>query len=126
MHIIISSRGVDLTDAIELYVNKKLNSLEKFYSGIIQADVMLGRITNHHNKGDVFFAECKLDVPGSDLFYREDAVGVYEALDALQDRLGRVLKKYKAKNHSVTKQKKRTVRKTKEYTPTKDYDEGVV
>lgn len=121
MHVIISGRGVDLTDAIETYVNKKISHLEKFSSTIIRADVVLGKSTKHHNKGDIFFAECKLEVPGNDLFNRVDASSVYEAVDLLRDSLERELKKYKVKLKNVEKKKKRLTRSTKEYTPQKDY-----
>ena len=121
MRIIITGRGVDLTDAIESYVSRKLNTLERFFSGIIQADVMLGKTTNHHHKGRIFFAECKLKVPGKDLFSRQDASSVYEALDLLRAQLERELKKRKVKLRGVEKKNKRTLRKSKEYTPQSDY-----
>lgn len=121
MHIIITGKGVDLTDAIESYVTKKMNSLEKFFTNIIRADVLLGKETRHHNKGEIFFAEAKLEVPGTDLFCREDATSVYAALDLLRDRLERDLKKHKVKLQGNVKKKKITARKNKEYTPPSDY-----
>lgn len=118
MHITISGRGVDLTDAIESYVTKKINTLEKFFDSILRANVVLGKVSNHHNKGDVFFAECKVEVPGNDIFCREDAASVYEAVDLLRDRLEAELKKHKVKLRNNIKVQKRSTRATKEYSPT--------
>lgn len=121
MQIIISGRGVDLTDAVESYVQKKLNNLEKFLSNIIRANVALGKETRHHNKGEVFFAECRLEVPGNDLFARENAADLYTAIDFLQATLDREIKKYKVKVRGNIKKKKSIGRKNKEYSAQADY-----
>lgn len=115
MQIIVSGKGVELTGAIEEYVAKKLSSLEKFFNGIIRADVVLGKITNHHQKGDIFFAECKLEVPGNDLFAKKEASSVYEAIDFLRDYLEVELKKHKVKLQGNVKKEKTTARLNKEY-----------
>lgn len=115
MQLIISGRGVSLTDAIENYVEKKINPLDKFFSGIIRADVTVGQETKHHVKGEIFFAECKLELPGPDVFERQSAKDLYSAIDTLKDRLEVELKKRKAKLHKNDK-KIRTVRRSnKEY-----------
>lgn len=115
MQIIISGKGVSLTDAIEDYVNKKINALDKYLPGIIRADVVLGKETKHHAKGDIFFAECKLEVVGNDIFYRSVAGDVYAAIDAVRARLEGELKKRKGKLRGNLKKRQTTVRKNKEY-----------
>jgi putative sigma-54 modulation protein len=115
MQIIITGRGVDLTDAIESYVTKKINGLEKFFDSIIRADVALGKLSNHHKKGDVFFAECKLEVPGESLFAKKEASSAYEAVDVLRDHLEAELKKRKTKLAVHRKERQRSGRDNKEY-----------
>lgn len=115
MQIIISGKGVDLTDAIESYVTKKINVLDKYMEGIIRADVVLGMETKHHVKGDKFFAECKLEVPGNDLFYREVGSDLYAAIDEMRTRLEGELKKRKGKVKGNLKKKKVASRNNKEY-----------
>lgn len=115
MQIIVSGKGVDLTNAVETYVNKKLEGLDKFFAGIIRADVVLGKTTNHHQKGDIFFAECKLGVPGAELFAKKEAAAVYEAVDFLRDYLEVELKKHKVKLQGNVKKEKTTARLNKEY-----------
>lgn len=115
MQITMTGRGVEITEAIDAYVNKKLNGLEKFFEGIIRANVVLGRETNHHQKGDVFFVEATIAVPGADVFSKQTAGDVYAAVDLLHDHLASELKKHKEKLHGNDKKKKTTARDNKEY-----------
>lgn len=41
MQVIITGKGVELTDAIKDYVTKKISGLDKFYDKIIRADVVV-------------------------------------------------------------------------------------
>lgn len=111
----ITGKNIDLTDAIKDYVDKKMSALNKFYNeNIIRAEVVLGVNSDHHQKGDKFFAECKLDVPGKNLFALEEEDSLYKAIDKIRDYLELELKKYKLKQRVSEKDKKIT-RKTKEY-----------
>ncbi|MSU75785.1 MAG: ribosome-associated translation inhibitor RaiA [Candidatus Magasanikbacteria bacterium] len=115
MQIIISGRGLKLTDAIEDYVNKKVNGLEKFFSGIIRAEVTVGLETHHHNKGEIFYAECKLEVPGHSVFAKKTDKTLYSAVDTMRDYLEGELKKHKAKLRGNERKKQLSGRDNKEY-----------
>jgi putative sigma-54 modulation protein len=115
MQITMTGRGVELTEALKDYVEKKLGLLEKFYEHIERIEVAVGRETHHHQKGDVFFAEAKAIVPGTDLFIKEEAGEAYAAVDALRDRLEYDLKKHKEKMGG--RKHSEEVRGTKEYIP---------
>lgn len=115
MQILISGRGVNLTDPIEDYVTKKINSLDKFFKDIIRADVILGLETRHRVKGKIFFAECKLGVPGYDVFTREAGTTLYEAIDLIKAKLEKDLKKHKIKLRGNEKKNRQTRRRHKEY-----------
>jgi ribosomal subunit interface protein len=115
MQIIISSKGVKLTTAIEAYIEKKVSAVEKFFAGIIRADVTVGEDSKGHKKGNTFFAECKLEVPGPDVFERETAKDLYSAIDAMRDCLEQELKKRKAKLHKNDKKIRSARRTNKEY-----------
>ena len=115
MQIIITGRGVNLTDAIEDYVNKKINSLERFFPHIIRADVAVGRETKRHLKGPLFIAECKLAVPGKDVFASKKEGTLYKAVDKVRDYLESELKKHKTKLRGSGKQRRRGGRSAKEY-----------
>ncbi len=115
MQVLITGKGIELTEAIEAYVNTKISKLEKFFSGIIRADVIVGMETHRHQKGDVFFAEAKLEVPGNDLFVKQEAGSLYAAVDLLHDRLEGELKKHKLKTRKDTKKNKIIGRENKAY-----------
>lgn len=115
MQILIFGKGVDLTDAVEGYVTKKMGGMEKFFQSIIRVEVTLGRESKSHVKGDVFFAEGKVVVPGHDMFAKKTAGDVYAAVDVLKDHLERELKKHKEKHKGTTKKKKMNARGNKEY-----------
>lgn len=115
MMINISAKGMELTPAIKDYVEKKVIGLEKFYGKIISAEVRVGKNTNHHNKGDVYFAEVKLGVPGVDLFAEKTEADLYKAIDKVRDYLEGELKKKKDKTERKSRQDKAAIRDTKEY-----------
>ena len=115
MQVQITGKSMELTDAVKDYVNKKMLALNKFYNEkIIRAEVVLGVNSDHHQKGDKFFAECKLDVPGKNLFALKEEDSLYKAVDKIRDYLELELKKYKLKQRVGSKDKKNT-REDKEY-----------
>lgn len=115
MQVIITARGADLTDALRDYVEEKIGGLTKFFDQIIRADVVLGLQTRHHQKGDIFFAECKLEVPGKDVFVKEDGDNVYKAIDKARESLGAELKKIKVLRREKSKKARKFIRERKSY-----------
>lgn len=115
MQIQITGKGVELTEAIKNYVEKKMTALNKFYNNrIIRADIVVGVESIHHVKGKKFFAECKLEVPGKDLFASKHEDALYKAIDKIRDYLELELNKHKVKQR-VTEKDKKISRKNKEY-----------
>ena len=112
MQIVISGKGIELTDAIKAYAEKKISGLDKFYPNIIRAIVEVGMETHHHLKGEIFVAECKLEIPGNDVFASKNEKTLYKAIDKVRDYLEAELKKSKAKSREKDK---REVRASKEY-----------
>ncbi len=115
MQVIISGKGIDLTQAIKDYTEKKISSLDKFYDNILRAEVVVGLETRHHLKGKNFVCECKLVVPGNDLFATKEEANLYKAIDKVRDYLEAELKKHKVKEREKEKKLKRKVRENKEY-----------
>ncbi len=117
MQIIITGKGMELTVAIEAYINKKMTGLERFFQPIIKAEIVVGRESNHHLKGEVFFAECRLSVAGNDVFASKNEKTLYKAIDKIRDYLEAELKKHKVKLQGVAKKAKTIGRAAKEYVP---------
>jgi putative sigma-54 modulation protein len=115
MQVKITGKNIELTEAIQNYVEKKISGLEKFYDKIIRAQVVLGLETNHHLKGKIYFCECKLEVPGNDLFANKNEKDLYKAIDKIRDYLENELKKFKVTKKEKDKKDKREVRANKEY-----------
>ncbi len=112
MIITIHGTGIELTDAIKDYANKKIMSLEKFFPNITKIEIDLGMRSHHHQKGQVYYAETNVRIPGSMVRVVKDAEDLYKAIDSVKDHLKVDLGKAKEKRR--TKDKK-TIRAKKEY-----------
>jgi putative sigma-54 modulation protein len=123
MQITITGSQLELTEAMKQYAEKKIGGLEKYYDGITEAKVILGLETHHHNKGDIFFVECRLYVPGKDIFAKNTEKDLYAAIDKVRGELESELRKHKAKEKTQIKKQQIEVRESKEYKDTNDSDE---
>ncbi|MCL5733129.1 MAG: ribosome-associated translation inhibitor RaiA [Patescibacteria group bacterium] len=100
MNINIKAVDIDLTPALKDYINEKINDLDKFIGkvekkGDIKVFIEVGRSTNHHYKGEVFFAKGDLDLPGKSAIVESTGESVYAAIDLLKDKLRREIEKYR-------------------------------
>jgi len=101
MKIIIKATGIELTPAIEKYVNEKIGSLEKYLKRLdddaIIARVEVGKTTEHHNKGKIFRAEVNLSLPCVLLRAEEIHDDLYAAIDLVSDETKRQIVDFKDK-----------------------------
>ncbi len=115
MNTTIRGTGMELTEAIKVYAEEKVQSLEKFFDHIISADIDVGLRSGHHHKGEIFYAEVNLQVPHHDLVRVEkDAGDLYAAIDMVHGQLKLELEKMKEKMRAKDKE---AIRDTKEYIP---------
>jgi putative sigma-54 modulation protein len=91
MTINIRAQGIDMTDAIRSYAEDKMTSLEKFTPEILIADVVVGKETSHHHKGDIFKCSATLQVPGDVLRVEREEEDLYKAIDKVRDHLRETL-----------------------------------
>jgi putative sigma-54 modulation protein len=102
MKINITTKNFDLTPAIREYIQDKMDSLDKFVeewtmTGSVEADFDAGRTTNHHNKGNIYYAEVNLKVPGKLLRAQKTEEDLHAAIDAVKEVLAEEIKEYKEK-----------------------------
>jgi ribosomal subunit interface protein len=102
MQIDIKTTNLDLTPALKIYLEKKLNSLHRLLKKFeekteIYIRVELARTTYHHKKGNVFYAETNLSLPKSLLRAESSASNIRTAINLLIDKLKQEIKKYKDK-----------------------------
>lgn len=89
----IQAKNIELTDAIKGYAEEKIMSLSKFTERYSPCDVAveLGKVTNHHNKGDFFRAEMNMNIPGALLRAEAETDDLYKSIDQAKDDLKRQL-----------------------------------
>ena len=99
----IKGTNIDLTPEIKLYVQEKLDMLDKYLGNLVplNCDVEVGLQNKHHQKGDIYFAEISIEVPGEILRVEKTEKELYKAIDKVKDHLARSIKKYKQKKLGI-------------------------
>lgn len=90
MQIQITGQGLEMTDAIRSYTEKKLKRIATIADKINHVHV-----TFHLEKVNQI-AEANITVPGAQIHAEASSENIYESIDKLVDKLSRQLKKYKA------------------------------
>lgn len=123
MKINIKASNLDLTPAITVYIEDKINGLEKFVSGeglkawdehnqaAMEADVEIAKTTSHHRQGDIYRAEVNLKVPGRIIRAEAEEWDMRVAVDKVKDELQAELKKYKNKQETEFRKGSRILKK---------------
>ena len=98
----ISANGIELTDDIKKYVEKKIGRLDRYMNKharkSVHAEVKLKQ--EKSKKKDKLMAEVILHVPGETLTAKESTLNIYAAIDIVEAKLRNQLKKYKDKLES--------------------------
>ncbi len=89
----LKTAQLDMTPAIQEYVEKRLATLAKLCEKYSPCDVVaeVGKNSQHHQKGQVFFAEFNLIIPGGSLRATSTRDDLYAAIDDAKDELKRQL-----------------------------------
>ena len=112
MVVTTQATGIDMTSAIKEYAEGKIFGLEKFFDNIQKAEIDVGRHSQHHNKGKVYYAEVNLHIPGKVVRVVKEAEDLYKAVDKVKDHLKIELQKMKEKMRAKNKKE---LRDQKEY-----------
>lgn len=99
MKIIIKATNLGLTEALKIYIERRMQSLEKFISAFdndaVRARIEVARSTRHHKQGNVYHVDVNLELPGAVLRAEKDDSDIRAAIDAVKDKLKREIEKYK-------------------------------
>jgi ribosome-associated translation inhibitor RaiA len=60
----------------------------------LEAFVEVGLVSRHHRKGDVFYAEANIDLPGKIVRSEAKEDNLFKAINVVKDELQLLLKKY--------------------------------
>ena len=91
MQIDIHGQQIDVTPALREYVSNRFERLGRHFEHPCQIRVLLDLDKPHHK------AEATVNLPGRSLHTDASAVDMYAAIDALTDKLDRLLIKHKEK-----------------------------
>ena len=109
MQIITKTKNLELTEALQNYIDEKIGALKKFVDAEIFVEVE--KETKHHNKGDIFFCQIEVALPGKSLISKPSSDDLYKAIVLAKKEMEQEIKKYKVKN---VEKNRRLRRKTKE------------
>jgi len=98
MKVLIQSVNFNMDKDLKVFIENKLETLEKFYDKIVGADVYLKvqKTSDKENKS----IEIRLKVPGDDIVVKKTAKTFEEGVLQNVDALKRSLKKLKEKQRS--------------------------
>lgn len=91
MQITVSGHHIDITEAMQSYVESKMERLERHFDLVTNINVILS-VEKLRQK-----AEATIHITGNDVFANCEDENMYAAIDALVDKLDRQLKKHKEK-----------------------------
>ena len=99
MTVNVQTKNLTLTDALSGHVAKRFSFVgrlvKRFDSlGAVSMNIELARITRHHRKGDVFYAEVNLHLGGRLIRSEESAEDLYTAINATRNTLKRELSRF--------------------------------
>lgn len=102
MRIDVLGNKLDLTPSIKKYIDEKFTPLGKMLSrfeheGETILFIEIARSTKHHKKGDVFYAEATLKLPGKTLRAEHFDVNIRTSIDMIRGVLREEIKKFKEK-----------------------------
>lgn len=118
MRTTLKATNITHTNAIDTYVAKRLRELERVLepkekSSIARVEV--GLVNKHHKEGkEQFFAEITFHVKGKDFRVTTKAADLYEAIDAMKERIVRDVTNHHDKTRTQRKDGAREVKRRME------------
>jgi putative sigma-54 modulation protein len=108
MKIVIKATGLQLTESLKTYINKKFLAIEKIIKsfetkGQLTLKIEVALTTRHHHKGNIFYVECTLPIEGKLIRIEQTDVNMHTAIDLAQGRLKEEVEKFKDKKISKNK-----------------------
>lgn len=113
MRVIIKATNIKLTESLRSFIIQKFEELEKFLEDILVTKVYVevGKPSYHHHKGDVFYAEAQIPLPGKGVRSTAEREDLRMAIVEVKDELQRLLKKYKKSQVQKTEKVQRKIKK---------------
>lgn len=112
----IKTTSIELTPAIEHYLQDKLAMLEKVLPLDNPADALanieIGRTSEHHKTGlDIYRAEINLSYQGKMLRCEVENADLYLAIDGVKDKMVQEVRREQKKKNSLLRRGGRIIKK---------------
>jgi ribosomal subunit interface protein len=103
-NFIYKTTDLELSHSLREYVEKRLAAFFKKYQLVgAHVNVEIGKLSNHHKNGEIYYAEAYFKAKKGNIFARVVKVDLYEAIDHLQDELVTQLEGLKGKRLALFK-----------------------
>lgn len=102
----IKATNMKLTPAIEEYLFKRLESIEKHLWGdydSAKTDIEIAQTTKHHQQGPIFMCELTVTLPHGQFRAVSTQEDIYTAIDEAKDELKRQLVETRNKQKTLTR-----------------------
>ncbi len=98
-----------MTPDVEVYLEKKIEVIEKFVAGDPSSSlrIEMGRNTVHHQSGDVYRAEFNLHIAGKDFRAVSEQSDLLSAIDKAKDELVESVRSHKDRQVSYVRRRGR-------------------
>jgi len=106
MNTTITGRHMEMTDALRAYIENALGKLEAHFDKVIDADVILDVQKHRH------IAEVNLHANGVRIHGREASGDMYASVDAVMEKLGKQIRKFKDR---INRHQPRRAREARDY-----------
>ena len=108
----IKATNIELTDALNDYISKKLENIKKFaQDGEMTVHAEVGKTTNHHKQGDLFRAEFDVHINGKRFYTFSEKEDLYEAIDDAREEIARQMTSNKDKQKTLFRRGALSVKK---------------
>ena len=99
MHINIKATNLELTPAINDYIQTKIDMLEKYLGDtqVVNCDFEVEKAVGGQNKGEIFRAEINLQIPRELLRVDKTEANLYKAIDKVKDHVEEMIISHKEK-----------------------------
>lgn len=117
MQINLQSKNIELTDTLKDYVLKKVTNFGKLLSDIetqkgeARVKFEVSKTTKHHKTGEIFHAECTININGQNFFGESDHEDLYSAIDEVKEQLFNDIGKNKDRKQTLFRRGASSVKK---------------
>ncbi|MGC8971001.1 MAG: ribosome hibernation-promoting factor, HPF/YfiA family [bacterium] len=96
MDIVVKGRNIEVTEALESYIEKKLSRISRFFDRISDVQVMLST-SSSKSSGAIQKVEVTAKIDGKIIRAQESTSDMYASIDLVVDKLERRIKTFKGK-----------------------------